>query len=143
MSLFTDFFSSIVPRKQTGKPEVIYLSGDSTYETDIVGEVNHQDTLEGLCRARLPGGVYQFETARLVVSDRVDSNKNAVRVEVRGRLVGYLSVADTIRYRRYLNAKGKSAAHGQCQAVIKGGWISSDGRHGPFFVALDLPALVP
>lgn len=139
MGLFTDLFSSIVPKKKSGKKEVIYLLGDSAYETEIAGEVNFQDVLEALCGPRLPQGVYQVETARLVVNDRINSNKNAVRVEIRGRQVGFLNLEDTIRYRRYLNAKGKPTAHGQCQAVIKGGWVSADGRHGPFYVSLDLP----
>jgi hypothetical protein len=141
MGLFTDLFSSIVPKKRSGMPEILYFMGDSAYEVDIAGEENYQAALESLCGPRLPQGVYQFETARLVVNDKTGSNKNSVRVEIRGRLVGHLSLEDTIRYRRYLNAKGLPNAYGQCQAVIKGGWVSSDGRHGPFYVALDLPTL--
>ena len=143
MGLFTDLFSFIAPKKQLGKPEVFYLMGGSTYEADIAGEENYQAALESLCGPRLPGGVYQFETARLVVSDRTNSNKNSVRVEIRGQLVGHLRLGDTIRYRRYLNAQGMPNAYGECQALIKGGWFSSDGRHGPFYVALDLPAWAP
>jgi hypothetical protein len=142
MGLFTDLFSSVIPKPQSSKKEIIYLSGDASYGMDITGEEDYQDALEDLCGPRLPQGVNQFENALLVVTDnKTGSNKNAVRVEIQGKLVGYLSLEDTIRYRRYLNAKGKPKAHGQCRAVIKGGWVNSDGGKGPYYVALDILAL--
>jgi hypothetical protein len=49
------------------------------------------------------------------------NGKNAVRVEIRGKRVGYLSPEAAIQYRRQLIARGKPNANGQCQAVIKGG----------------------
>jgi hypothetical protein len=144
MGLFTNLFSSIVPKPQSSKKQVVYLSGDGSYAMDITGEGDHQAALEDLCGPRLPQGVNQLETAWLVVNDnRTDSNKNAVRVEIRGGLVGFLSLEDTIRYRRYLNAKGMPKAQGQCRAVIKGGWVDSDGGKGPYYVALDILALTP
>ena len=142
MSLFTNLFSSIIPKSQPSKKEVVYLSGNASYEMDITGEADYQAALEDLCGPRLPEGVNRIETAWLVVNDnRTDSNKNAVRVEIQGRLVGFLNLEDTIRYRRYLNAKGKPKAHGQCRALIKGGWVNSDGSQGPYYVALDILAL--
>ena len=142
MGLFTNLFSSIIPKPQANEKEVVYLSGNASYEMDITGEADFQAVLEDLCGPRLPEGVHQVETAWLLVIDnKTDSNKNAVRVEIRGRLVGYLNLEDTIRYRRYLNAKGKPKAHGQCRALIKGGWVNSDGSQGPYYVALDILAL--
>ena len=142
MGLFTNLFSSILPKPLSSKKEVVYLSGNASYEMDITGEEDYQAALEDLCGPRLPEGVNQVETAWLVVADnKTNSNKNAVRVEIQGRLVGYLNLEDTIRYRRYLNAKGKPKAHSQCRALIKGGWVNSDGCLGPYYVALDILAL--
>ena len=142
MSLFTNLFSSIIPKPRSSKQEVVYLSGDDSYGMEITREGDYQAALEDLCGSRLPQGVSHFETAWLVVNDnRTGSNNNAVRVEIRGRQVGYLSLEDTIQYRRYLSTKGMPKAHGQCRAVIKGGWVNSDGGKGPYYVALDILAL--
>jgi hypothetical protein len=143
MGLFTNFFSSIGLTQSSGKKEVVYLLGDARYDLQITGEENYQVALEELCGPRHPKGVQQFETAWLVVDEQNDSNKKAVRVEIRGKLVGYLDRDATVRYRRYLNARGTPKAWGQCQAVIRGGWLSSDGRKGPYYVALDIPELAP
>ena len=142
MSLFTNLFSFISAEPQSSKKEVVNLAGDATYAMDITGEEDYQAALEDLGGPRLPEGVHQIETARLVLADnKTGSNRNAVRVEIRSRLVGYLSLEDTIRYRHYLHAKGKPNAYGQCRTLIKGGWVTSDGVQGPYYVALDILAL--
>lgn len=144
MSLLSDLFSSVIAKPQPGNQNVIHLSGDGTYAMDITGEENYQTALEDLGGPRLPEGVHQVETARLVIADnRTGSNRNAVRVEIRGQLVGYLSLQDTIQYRHYLRTRGKSNVYGQCSALITGGWVTPDGTQGPYYVALDIPAFAP
>lgn len=141
MSLFSSLFSPSTTKPQPGKKEILRLAGDDTFAMDITGEEDFQVTLESLGGPRLPEGVQQVETARLVVTNNgTGSNRNAVRVEIRGQLVGYLSVQDTIQYRHYLRARGKSNVYGQCRALIKGGWVTPDGTQGPYYVALDIPA---
>lgn len=142
MGLFTDILSPFILTSQSKKKEVVYLSGDSTYPMDITGEEDFQAALEELGGPRLPEGVNRVETASLVIADnRTGSNRNAVRVEIKSKVVGYLSLEDTFRYRRYLNAKKKPKAQGQCRALIKGGWVHPDGSQGPFYVALDILTL--
>ena len=142
MSLLTNLFSSMIAVPQSSSKEVVHLSGDATYAMDITGEEDYQAALEDLGWPRQSEGVHQIETARLVIADnRTGSNRNAVRVEIRGQLVGYLSLQDTIQYRHYLHAKGKPNAYGQCRALIKGGWVTPDGTEGPYYVALDISAL--
>jgi hypothetical protein len=142
MSLLKDLFSSMIAKPPSSNKEVIRLSGDDTFDIDITGEEGFQAALEDLGGPRLPEGVHQVETARLVVTNNgTGSNRNAVRVEIRGQLVGYLSVADTLQYRHYLYTKGKPKAHGLCYALIKGGWVTPDGTKGPYYVALDITAL--
>lgn len=144
MSLFSSLFSSSTARPQSSSKEVLRLSGDGTYAMDITGEENYQTALEDLGGPRLPEGVHQVETARLVIADnRTGSNRNAVRVEIRGQLVGYISLQDTIQYRHYLRTRGKSNVYGQCSALITGGWVTPDGTQGPYYVALDIPAFTP
>ena len=139
MSLFTNLFSSIVPEQPSRRKEVVFLSGAGNFKLEIVGEARYQDALETICGPRVPQGVNRFETAWLILEDRNAQDKNAVRVEFRRKPVGYLSPEAAILYRQQLKARGMPNANGQCQAVIKGGWVSSDGRKGTYDVWLDIP----
>lgn len=138
MGLFTNLFSPKVQQKPVGKKEIVMLIGNAKFELEIIGEERYQAALEAIAGPRQPRGVNRFETAWLILEDISPNGKNAVHVEIRGKKVGYLSREATIKYRQQLLAKGKPNAVGQCQALIKGGWISSDGRKGPFCVWLDI-----
>lgn len=108
-----------------------------------MGDAAYQAALEAICGARVSRGVNKLETARLILEDRNPSDKKAVRVEIRGRQVGYLTRDIAILYRRQLVAMNKPRANGQCQAAIRGGWVSADGRKGSYEVWLDLPTFQP
>ena len=139
MGLFAGFFSSNVQEQPSDKQEVVTLMGMGNFEIRILGEAYYQTALEALCGPRVPRGVSRFETAWLLLEDINPHNRNAVRVEIRRKTVGYLSREAAIRYREHLRAQGRPNANGQCQAVIRGGWESSDGRKGDYLVWLDLP----
>ena len=141
MSLFTNLFSLKVQEKSSSKKEIVVLAGVAKFEQEVAVEEHHQSALESICGPRKPRGVNRFETARLILEEKNPQSKNVVRVEIRGKLVGYLSPEDAALYRRQLIAREKPNATGECQAVIRGGWYSSDGRKGPYEVWLDLPAL--
>ena len=139
MGLFTSLFSSTVPEPLSGTNDVVFLSGGGNFKLEIVGEARYQDALDTICGPRVPMGINRFETAWLILEDRNANDKNAVRVEFRRKPVGYLSREAAILYRQQLKARGTPNANGQCQAVIKGGWVSSDGRKGTYDVWLDIP----
>jgi hypothetical protein len=141
MGLFASLFSVKVPEQSSVKREVVFLMGAAKFGLEITEEEHYQTALEAICGQRIPTGVNRFETAYLILEDKNPRNKNAVRVELRGKQVGYLSPEAAIPYRRQLIAKGMPRANVQCQAVIRGGWVSSDGRKGPYEVWLDIPTL--
>jgi hypothetical protein len=141
MGLFTNLFSPKVVQKPPVKKDLVMFIGNTKFELEIAGQEYYQAALEAICGPHVPRGVNRFETAWLILEDIHPNGKNAVRVEMRGKKVGYLSPEAAIQYRRQLIARGKPNANGQCQAVIKGGWISSDGRKGPYCVWLDIPNL--
>lgn len=145
MSLLTKLFSPVISRSSSNTQKVVHLQADGSYEMQISGEEGCQAALEELGGPRQPGGVRQFEVARLVLDHTraYHTNRNVVRVEIRGHLVGYLSLDATIQYRRYLAAKGLPYAHGTCPAMIWGGWLDPDGSQGPYYVSLDMPDLTP
>jgi hypothetical protein len=139
MGLFTNFFSSKVQEKKSDKTEVFALIGGLKFQLRITGEEYHQNALEAICGPHRPAGVNRLEMAWLILGDKNNRNKSAVRVEIHGKTVGYLTPQAAISYRRKLLERNTPTAVGRCQAVIKGGWISSDGRKGPYEVWLDAP----
>jgi hypothetical protein len=141
MGLFADLFSSRVAERKSDKNEVLVLIGDLEYAVQVTEVEHYQATLEAICGPRKPGGVNRLETAWLVLEKKNSNHGNAIRVEIRGRQVGYLSGEAAIRYRRQLLEKNMPGADGRCQAVITGGWVSSDGRKGEYEVRLDAPSL--
>jgi hypothetical protein len=141
MGLFSGLFSSKVVEKKSDKKEIVVLIGGLKYQLQIMREEHYQKTLEAICGPHGPGGVKRFETAWLILEDENRRDKNAVRVEIRGRQVGNLHPESAILYRQQLMARGTPNAHGRCQAAIKGGWLSSDGRKGPYEVWLDISSL--
>jgi hypothetical protein len=140
MGLFTSFFSFISPEKPSGKPDIFVLIGSTKYEGQVMGDAQHQAALESICGRRVQRGVRRFETVWLVPEQKTLRDKYKVRVEIRGRAVGYLRPQDAMRYRQDLSAKGMLNAIGECQAMITGGWVSSDGRKGNYEVWVDLPS---
>ena len=139
MGLFASLFVSKAAEQPSGKKEFIYLMGAAKFELEITGEEQYQTALEAICGPRRHYGVNQFETASLKLEDNNPRDKNAVRVEIRGKQVGYLSPKAASLFRQQLIARGMPKGVGQCAAVIRGGWVSLDGRKGPYTVWLDLP----
>ena len=141
MSIFSKLFSSDEPEEPSGEQETIFLRGAATFSVEIVGEEHYQAAFEAICGPRVANGINRFVTAWLILDEKNRHDKTAVRVEVQRKLVGYLSHEMAVRYRRGLQRNGTPHAIGQCQAVVRGGWLSSDGRKGPFHLLLDIVGL--
>jgi len=106
---------------------------------DVVGESSRQEALEVLCGGRTAEGpALRRFMAQLVRDPDNVQEPNAVRVEIGGRLVGYIArdeapwchqvVAELARY-------GKPAT---CRASLTGGWDRGGGDRGVIGVVLDL-----
>jgi hypothetical protein len=141
MDIFSKLFSSEEPEQPSGEQEIFFLRGSATFGVQIVGEEHYQAAFEAICGPRVPNGVERFVTGWLILDDNNRRDKSAVRVEVQRKLVGYLSPEKAIRYRRGLQRQGTPKVIGQCQAIIRGGWQSSDGRKGPYHLLLDIAGL--
>lgn len=141
MCLFTSFFSFKASEKSSSKKEPVFPMRASKFELDITREDQYRDTLKAIYEPRIPRGVNQFETW-FILEDRNPHSKNAVRVEIRGKQVGYLTPEAAILPCQHLKVRGTSKGDGQCQAVITGGRIISDCRKGSYGVSLAIPGLV-
>src|SRR5262245_53327571 len=120
MSLFTSLFASKPLATPATTQEFVALVGNTKFEIAIVGTEIHQFTLEAICGPRQSRDVNRFESAWLILEDKNRQDKNAVRVEIRGKPVGYLNPQDAISYRQQLIRMGTPKAGGRCQATIRG-----------------------
>jgi hypothetical protein len=134
MSLFTSLFSPKAPERPSGKIELVYLMGTGKFQMEIIDAEHYQTVLEAICGPRRPQGAKCYETASLKLEEN-----NAVRVEIQGKQIGYLSSEAASFFRQRLIASGMPKGVGHCAALIRGGWLISDGSKGPYKVWLDLP----
>src|SRR5690606_10952807 len=113
--------------------------GPGTYEFDIVGESQYQGALESICGGRTEDGAELQTQAVLLLEDSNPHDNMAVRVDIQGQTVGYLSRKDARSYRKQLKQLGHSNITCSCNAMIVGGWQRSRSDRGHFGVKLDLP----
>jgi hypothetical protein len=105
----------------------------ASYDTEVVGESNYQRNLKRICGGKTRDGVEAFKTATLILEPENPHDENAVRIDIDGMTVGYLSRQEAIRWHR----RRPPRSH-QCSAVIRGGWERGGGDTGHFGVWLNL-----
>jgi hypothetical protein len=129
-------------RRLTTRPADLRLDGPGDFDFEIVGEASYQDALEALAGGGTDDGHSRvLVTARLVHEDGNPHDDQAVRVDVNGRTVAYLTRASARIYRRWLAKQGHAARTATCSAVIVGGWDRGRRGRGHFGIKLDLPSL--
>jgi collagen type III alpha len=71
---------------------------------DVVGEQYHKNDIARLLPRQIPEGGAEIElTCQLVPEPQNRHDRNAIRVESEGRLLGYLSRDDAVRYVQVLS----------------------------------------
>ncbi len=118
---------------------VIKFSDNGDYQFNIVGESHHQTVLEKICGGRTEKGHEKECLATLICENNNPYDKNAVRVEINGMIVGHLKKEDAVYYRVKLNKEGYPEIRATCPALIVGGWDRGKDDQGYFGVRLDLP----
>jgi len=119
----------------------IVITGNGTFEQEIVGESHYQDALERICGGRTEDGAHFETSALLVYEDDNPYDNQAVAVVISGAKVGHLSRPVARAFRAQLAAA--NAPRGwpiRCKALIVGGWLrdGDDGEdRGHFGVKLD------
>jgi hypothetical protein len=116
----------------------LLLEGPDAFALPIVGESHYQDALEQICGPRTDEGEDRHVEAQLVLEDENPHDSMAVRVDINGTTVGYLSRDHARTYRRGLSKAGYGTANAYCQALIRGGWDRGEGDRGFYGVYLDL-----
>ena len=125
-------------RSSEAKP-IAKLPGPGTFSTDIVGESNYQSALEAICRGRTDESQEKIVEAVLVHEDNNPYDDKAIRVDIQGKTVGYLSRENARQYRERLEEADYKGTTATCSAKIVGGWDRGPEDKGHFGVKLDLP----
>ena len=123
-------------RTKLGPVRAVELVGGS--RVDVVGEGTYQQALSRLVGGKCKDGWDEEVRARLVREPGNKYDRNAVKVEVDGALVGYLCRADAKAYQQALREVEKANAIAVCEARIVGGWSRPGGDEGFFGIWLDL-----
>lgn len=101
------------------------------YNVELAQSSTKQKVLLNLGGGRKYDGVYVKTSAQLVTEGTGAGEVFAVRVDIAGKTVGYLSAANAQQFHKSLKSGGT------CPAVIVGGW-QRDREQGDFIVKLDL-----
>src|SRR5438477_6989249 len=116
--------------------EALKLQARGDYPVACVGESHYQHALERNCTAANTERENQVH-ALLCVEDTNPYDSEAVRVDVSGSTVGYLSRQDARTYRKLLSAAG-CADSLLCRAAIRGRPEQGPNDHG-YGIWLDVP----
>ena len=138
------FFSSLFGRlNKSGPPAnqlpIANLPGPGTYSLDVVGESNYQSALEKICGGKTEEGHNKIIMATLIHEDNNPYDDKAIRVDIDGMAVGYLSRKNARELRVKLRESGYPGITATCSAIIVGGWDRGGDNKGHFGVRLDLP----
>jgi hypothetical protein len=118
--------------------QAAHLSGDGSFDVKVVGASRRQTELELICGGRDEHGVEHECLAELIPEPNNPHDRNAIRVEIDGHHVGYLSRENAVQLRAELRKGKVQGMRLTCDALIVGGWDRGDGDQGHFGVRLDL-----
>lgn len=139
MNFLKNLFAKKEENKENQEIDEVEFPPHGNYDLEIVGESHYQSNIESICGERKERGEYFETVANLILEDTNPHDKNAVRIEIQSKPVGYLSKEVAKLYRAILTENKHPKAVGACKALIKGGWKRKNGDIGSYGVWLDIP----
>lgn len=129
------FFANLFSRKSAA-PSIALMEGDGEYVFDIVGESSYQAELESIAGSKTEQGYNHRCTAALFPEPENKYDRNAIRVVIDKKTVGYMARDDAKTFRNTLLKHGYELA--LSRAEIVGGWSRKGGDTGHYGVKLDV-----
>lgn len=120
--------------------KVIEIRGYGDFSQEVVGEASYQENLSKACGGPSRDGVNYVVSAELNEENYNPYDQFAVRIDVKGKTVGYLNRADARQHRNRLIRSGHTGHAVRCKGIIVGGWNRGPNDWGHFGIRLDLPA---
>lgn len=139
MGLFSWLFGEAKKPEARRPGAIANLPGPGSYSLDVVGESKYQSALEKICGGRTAEGHKKIVQATLIHENDNPYDNKAIRVDIEGMTVGYLSRDNAREYRERLKEGGHPGITANCSAIIVGGWDRGAKDKGHFGVKLDLP----
>jgi hypothetical protein len=130
----------LIRTRQSGDMVIPRLVGTGQYAVEVVGNCDYLDGLEAICGRKTEDGVNMLLRARLTLLNEERFERQAIRVSIRGRTVGYLPQTNAGDFRRaamYVGL-GRTSIF-ECAALIRGGRSNKHSTDGDYSVWLDLP----
>jgi len=121
--------------------EVYQVKGSNSYSVRAVGTSNYQNALEKLAGGRSTESARTPVKVLLVEENDNPHDENAVKVEIEGKKVGYLSRSNASNYRSLLKGFGVEGVNVAYQGMIVGGW-QKEGDYGDFGIRIDFPQII-
>lgn len=115
------------------------IVGDDSYRLEVAGERNYLANFERIFGKRDADGVDEEIDALLVLEPTNPYDSNAVRVEVDGLTLGYLSRHSAPAFRSMLRSRFGNADRAIASGIVRGGWYRGSDDQGDFGVTLDVP----
>jgi hypothetical protein len=121
---------------EASSTETPALATEESFDLPVVGESHYQEALEAICGKRSDNGEDRIVDASLVLEDSNPYDAQAVRVDIQGKTVGYLSREDARRFREHHVQAGEASGPITCKARIQGGWDRGPNDQGRYGVSL-------
>jgi hypothetical protein len=119
--------------------EAVSIKGDGGFDLEIVNESNYIKNLKSLCGGYSKEGSHLKVKAELHYENNNTYDKQAIRVDINKKTVGYLAPEDARLYRKRIKKIGHGEITVLCDAAIVGGKKVGLFEKSAFSVWLDLP----
>lgn len=134
---FSALKKAYMPARMPSK-QVMHLEGDGSFDFDIVGESRYQANLARIAGPKTEDGHDHDCMALLVPEPENPHDANAIRVDINGLTVGYIS-RDLAKGMARIFRKSTVVGAISADAKIVGGWYRPrNGSEGSYGVKLDI-----
>lgn len=123
------------------KMSVYKINASKSFSLRAVGTSNYQDKLEKFAGGRNEESARKSVEVVLIEENDNPHDPNAVKIEIEGEKVGYLSKNNAAHYRSILKGFNRDGAIVFCEGLIVGGW-AKEGDYGDFGLRIDFPQIV-
>lgn len=114
-----------------------HWQGSGTFKSDVAGKSFYQDAI-GRVASTAGDGEVTVLLARLIPEGYNRDEEFAVRVELNGNRIGYLSKTDAPKFRRKLTTEKIGAQVTTCNAKIRGDGAGGKDMKSSYGVFLDI-----
>lgn len=126
----TSTYRHSLPNKVITSTNTTTMRSATTYNFNIVGEGSYQSNLKKIAGPKEEQSKFHQCSAKVTSEPTNKFDKNAIKVEINGMLVGYLSRGDA---QKLVGRRVNKVVN----AVIDGGWDDNDGE-GSYGVKLGI-----